>query len=350
MKLQWWNLVIVLIGVVRASPLEYVIISPDESTEPNKHNAFQIRTKKYQIKGHNAFLAIITGALKSSDDGTNERIRARSSLNNHFRVLVKDRNCALQKTSTFARHDDCIYAVNGGPFKSYINGECVGLTISNGTIINGDDDQETNRESIVHPCSASKTRDLGVGKEEEDEYLSNMNEEYNLPDSDVAFGVTKDNKWIIGNLQNYNHSNIQDLVTGLNGWLVYNSTVMVATNAKPKSTSQYEFDHNVEREKDASAPRTAIGVDAKGNKLVLLQVDGCEHCMNPFSKTNGLTMYEMANSIQEFADYAINLDGGGSSTSFDHGKVLNRPTCLDYVNVWCERPVASVVCILGPES
>ena len=47
---------------------------------------------------------------------------------------------------------------------------------------------------------------------------------------------------------------------------------------------------------------------------------------------------------------AINLDGGGSTTTWENGKgtrgFVNHPTCSD--NVWpeCERRVASVVCIM----
>ena len=91
-------------------------------------------------------------------------------------------------------------------------------------------------------------------------------------------------------------------------------------------------------------------MNKSGKNLVILQVDGCEHCTAPFNtKAKGLTMHEMANAMQKYADYAINLDGGGSSTSVNHGNIWNRPTCLDYVDVRCERPVASVVCIDGHE-
>jgi hypothetical protein len=44
--------------------------------------------------------------------------------------------------------------------------------------------------------------------------------------------------------------------------------------------------------------------------------------------------------------YAINMDGGGSSTmirGFNY-KVTNRPTCLD-VPFQCQRPVATVLCV-----
>lgn len=49
--------------------------------------------------------------------------------------------------------------------------------------------------------------------------------------------------------------------------------------------------------------------------------------------------------IESGAYYAINLDGGSSSTLVHDGHVVNRPTCLDYVPIPCERPVLSVVCV-----
>lgn len=42
--------------------------------------------------------------------------------------------------------------------------------------------------------------------------------------------------------------------------------------------------------------------------------------------------------------HAINLDGGGSSTFVVNGTVKDFPTCND-VNVKCERPVATAMCI-----
>lgn len=48
--------------------------------------------------------------------------------------------------------------------------------------------------------------------------------------------------------------------------------------------------------------------------------------------------------VENGARYAINLDGGGSSTMLYHYKEVNRPTCLD-VPLVCERKVASVICL-----
>ncbi len=343
---------------VKGNCLEYVLIPPGEQDHP-----FQIHTKHFKIFDQNAYLAIVKGAIppkragmgakngqetskpkvydSHSDAHSRITVGTNEESKNHFGILVRDSKCSLQKSSTFAKQSKCSYAVNGGPFHSYIHGGCVGLTVSNGMIINGGGMPQTQ----------------GKGQEEKQRQRQNHlssssvcapeSPELELPssvfDADAAFGVTKDNEWIIGNVQNFNQSNLQELITGLNGWLLYNSTVVV-----PSQGASIRNQNNRRNQGffDARAPRTAIGIDKSGNDLVLLQVDGCEHCPTAFHKNkNGLTMYEMANAMNEYADYAINLDGGGSSTSVNDGHVWNRPTCLDYVDVQCERPVASVICI-----
>lgn len=251
---------------------------------------FNIEFKKIPLKYQSAYLAIITGVSPAS----------------YFNVLVKDSNCSLEKTSSFANQFSCDYAVNGGPFESFVHGGCIGLMISNGTIIH------SNTENISGHLQQS------------------------TEGSDVSFGITFDNEWIMGNIDSKRLAddskglyNIKELVTGLHGWLVYNSTVVVLPD---------DF-------ASRPAPRTAIGIDKYGQKLVLLQVDGCEKCFHNLEATHGYTLYELAHLMKDYADYAINLDGGGSSTSVLHGRVVSRPTCLDYIDYPCERPVASVICI-----
>jgi exopolysaccharide biosynthesis protein len=64
-------------------------------------------------------------------------------------------------------------------------------------------------------------------------------------------------------------------------------------------------------------------------------------------RNQGLTLVELANVLIEHkVQYAINLDGGGSSTLVHQGRLINRPTCIDFLPVIaCQRPVASVVCL-----
>jgi Phosphodiester glycosidase len=64
----------------------------------------------------------------------------------------------------------------------------------------------------------------------------------------------------------------------------------------------------------------------------------------------GPTLKELSEIlISRGALFAVNMDGGGSSvmvgqTQDNTIKVLSRPTCWD-VDVQCERPVATVVCM-----
>ncbi|SEB58689.1 Predicted protein [Nocardioides exalbidus] len=58
-------------------------------------------------------------------------------------------------------------------------------------------------------------------------------------------------------------------------------------------------------------PRTAVGIDADGRKLLILVVDGRS------TVSRGYTMVELANVMTALgAENAINLDGGGSSAMF----------------------------------
>jgi hypothetical protein len=59
----------------------------------------------------------------------------------------------------------------------------------------------------------------------------------------------------------------------------------------------------------------------------------------------GLTLEDLGQLLVELgASYAINMDGGGSSTMVRDLQVINRPTCLD-IPLVCQRPVATVMCV-----
>jgi exopolysaccharide biosynthesis protein len=219
-----------------------------------------------------------------------------------FRVVVKDNECHLQPLSSFSHKNKCIYAVNGGPFSSYIHGHCAGIVISDGKrIALKDEKKHTNQTKF----KTKNGRTL------------------------LSFGLTYSNAWIIGTISMEQTSNVKELITGLNEeWLVFNSKSILP------------FTNNTHR-----APRTAIGVKTSG-ELVILQVDGCEHCFTRKRSRRGATLMEIADAlISEGVAYAINLDGGGSSSSFENDHLISVPTCLDYVDVKCERPIASAICI-----
>ena len=71
-------------------------------------------------------------------------------------------------------------------------------------------------------------------------------------------------------------------------------------------------------------PRTGIGYNAKENKLIMMTVDGRQEGVS-----YGVTMSELGKLLVHFgADWAINLDGGGSTQM-----VMNKGNGVEYVNV-----------------
>jgi exopolysaccharide biosynthesis protein len=68
-------------------------------------------------------------------------------------------------------------------------------------------------------------------------------------------------------------------------------------------------------------PRTAVGI-VDTNHLVLVVVDGRDA-----GYSRGVTMTELARIMQDLgATTAYNIDGGGSSTMYFNGEVINRPS------------------------
>ena len=86
-------------------------------------------------------------------------------------------------------------------------------------------------------------------------------------------------------------------------------------------------------------PRTAIGVNAKG-QILLVVIDGRR------KGSRGATLVELAEVMRGFnAVQALNLDGGGSTTMVVKGKVMNVPSDGN------ERKVSSAVLVLnGPDA
>jgi exopolysaccharide biosynthesis protein len=138
---------------------------------------------------------------------------------------------------------------------------------------------------------------------------------------------------------------LQEFVTGFD-WLVYNGTVKVGNDTTGA----------------LRAPRTVIGLDSQG-RLLLLVVDGCEFwyvsCpiithrntddggffllvskLHSSFRHQGPTLLELAGLMitKASAQWAINMDGGGSSALAQQGRLLNRPL------PW-ERPVATIICV-----
>ena len=89
----------------------------------------------------------------------------------------------------------------------------------------------------------------------------------------------------------------------------------------------------------ASNPRTAIGY-LGNNHYVFVVSDGRT------SESAGLSLYELATFMKELGVVdAYNLDGGGSSTMFFKGEIINNPTTNGHSNQ--ERSVSDIVYIGG---
>ncbi|MBE5995847.1 MAG: phosphodiester glycosidase family protein [Lachnospiraceae bacterium] len=87
----------------------------------------------------------------------------------------------------------------------------------------------------------------------------------------------------------------------------------------------------------SSNPRTAIGMIEPGHYVMVVS-DGRT------SESEGLTLYELAEIMQELGcTEAYNLDGGGSSTMYYNGEVINNPTSGR--NKIKERSVSDIVYI-----
>lgn len=191
------------------------------------------------------------------------------------------------QTSKTARENNCKYAINAGPF-NMDNGQCEGSIVSNG-----------------------KTQQLAADGS-----------------GYAMFGMTSDGKYLFGSANSTEVASygVTELVSGfVQGLLVDNSVPASSTDAEV-------------------AQRQALGIDKEAN-LLILTVDGAEF------QDKGMTMAELSVAFANLgAVTAINLDGGGSTTTWENGKgtrgFVNHPTCSD--NVWpeCERRVASVVCIM----
>jgi exopolysaccharide biosynthesis protein len=91
----------------------------------------------------------------------------------------------------------------------------------------------------------------------------------------------------------------------------------------------------------AENPRTAIGIieeDDGSLHYIIIVSDGRT------SESSGLTLYEMAELMQSYGvTTAYNLDGGGSSTMYFNGQIINNPTTNG--NSISERAVSDIVYI-----
>jgi len=117
-----------------------------------------------------------------------------------------------------------------------------------------------------------------------------------------------------------------------NGWLIREGKRYINESATIEGLGQAFL--------AIKAPRNAVGHDSRG-RLLQFEADGEEDI------ELGLTLWEFADILATHFDVvnAVNVDGGGSSTTVFKGKVVSRPTCRDTPEI-CERSVTTISCVM----
>lgn len=172
------------------------------------------------------------------------------------------------KTSVTAAENNAILAVNG----DYYGANSSGYVIRNGVVY---------RDSVREDASNG---DLAIYK-------------------DGSFKIIYEDQVSADQL-------VQDGVVNLLAFgpsLVENGEISVDTNT--------EVDQAM-----SSNPRTAIGIIDENHYIIIVS-DGRT------SESKGLSLYQMAEVMKSYGvKTAYNLDGGGSSTLYFNGQVINKPT------------------------
>ncbi len=194
-------------------------------------------------------------------------------------------NNVTAKTSETAANNNAILAVNG----DYYGANTTGYVIRNGVVY-----RDTIRED-------SSNGDLAIYK---DGSFKIIYEDQVSADQLVKDGVV--------NLLAFGPS------------LVENGEIVVDTNSEVGQSM-------------SSNPRTAIGIIDENHYIIIVS-DGRT------SESEGLSLYQMAEIMKSYGvKTAYNLDGGGSSTLYFNGQVINKPTTNG--NTISERSVSDIVYI-----
>ena len=194
-------------------------------------------------------------------------------------------NNVTAKTSETAASNNAILAVNG----DYYGANTTGYVIRNGIVY----------RDTVHEDSSNG--DLAIYK---DGSFKIIYEDQVSADQLVKDGVV--------NLLAFGPS------------LVENGEIAVDTNSEVGQSM-------------SSNPRTAIGIIDENHYIIIVS-DGRT------SESEGLSLYQMAEIMKSYGvKTAYNLDGGGSSTLYFNGQVINKPTTNG--NTISERSVSDIVYI-----
>ncbi|MFI3125310.1 phosphodiester glycosidase family protein [Streptococcus suis] len=189
------------------------------------------------------------------------------------------------KTSETAAANNAILAING----DYYGANATGYVIKNGTVY-----RDTVRDNASYG-------DLAIY-------------------ADGSFGIVYEDEISAQELVDQGVVNL--LAFGPS--LVENGEIVVDTSTEVGRAMAYN-------------PRTAIGIIDE-NHYIIVVADGRT------SESEGLSLYQLAQVMQEYgAKTAYNLDGGGSSTLYFNGQVINQPTTNG--NTISERAVSDIVYI-----
>ena len=190
-----------------------------------------------------------------------------------------------QKTSVIASSHNAILAING----DYYGANSQGYVIKNGVIY-----RDTSRRSTEYD-------DLVIYR-------------------DGSFGII-----------NESQTTAQELLdNGVQNLFAFGPTLI--KNGKLSVSQNEEVGRAM-----ANNPRTAIGIIDDLHYIFVVS-DGRT------SESSGLSLYELALVMQEYGcKTAYNLDGGGSSTMYFNGEIINNPTTNG--NRISERSVSDIVYI-----
>lgn len=187
------------------------------------------------------------------------------------------------KTSTIAEDNNAILAING----DYYGVQEKGYVLKNGV--------------IYRDTSKNKQEDLVIYKDGSFEII-------NEDDTDID-SLLKKEAW---NILSFGPA------------LITNSNISVSESEEVGKAM-------------ASNPRTAIGI-IDDLHYVFVVSDGRT------DESSGLSLYELATILEDLGvETAYNLDGGGSSTMYFNGEVVNTPVSMRHNS--SERSVSDIVYI-----
>ena len=235
---------------------------------------------------------------------------------NMFSIYPPIQGCGygLTTTSAEARYRGCSAAMNFGFFDiaNASHPHCLGAVVSENVLI------ETDQTNTVH------------------------------------FGLTSDSQWFIGyvddQLLKQHTLNVSDRCDSTGPCASQNSSEWYF---KSLASGQVQLVSNGQSFVNASgtgegvflteqSARAAIGV-LDGGKLGLVQIDGA-------TGKDGIDLYAFADMLIKLGfTYAINMDGGGSSTTVLNGVLASTPSDAcpgdDLELFGCERFVSTIACI-----